>query len=450
MFDVFRFLKRSGRSERYTRKPRRNAIGRLGHRGRPLGMEPLEDRRMLAVTPLSVVLVSDAVAQAQQVCVAAAKETIAIVYHSDSMSTTGLVNLLASVSAEHNGARIGHLGIMAHGGPGEIDLGSSDDLSLATMPSQVAALEQLRSVLTNDARLDLYSCSVAAGSRGKTFVDDLAAVTGAAVFASDNPVGTVPGSDFVWEYHTGQSVASKELFSAQEIESIPSLCLSLPAPTLSNPTNGATGVSTRPTFSWSQVSGNVGYRIIVSTNLNDLPTDPSQPGGTPSNGFNVTVGQNTISYAWGGSLTAGATYYWEVHALGSTQYGTGRTGTALPPSAASLLAPTLSSPANGATGVSTRPTFSWSQVSGNSATGSSSRPTSTTCRRPDADRRHAQQRLQRDGRPEHHQLCLDRHAHGRGDLLLGSPCLGQHAVPALVEQEQLYHAAAVTTCRPRR
>jgi hypothetical protein len=96
----------------------------------------------------------------------------------------------------------------------------------------------------------------------------------------------------------------------------------LAAPTLSTPGKGATGISTQPTFTWSQVSGNVGYRIIVSTNPNDLPTDPSQSGGTPSDGFNMTLSQNTTSYAWSGMLSAGTTYYWEVHALGSTAGGT--------------------------------------------------------------------------------------------------------------------------------
>ena len=62
------------------------------------------------------------------------------------------------------------------------------------MPSQAAALERLRAVLTSNACLDLYSCDVAAGTSGKTFINDLAALTGAAVYASDNLVGTVPGA----------------------------------------------------------------------------------------------------------------------------------------------------------------------------------------------------------------------------------------------------------------
>src|SRR5207248_1866106 len=91
----------------------------------------------------------------------------------------------------------------------------------------------------------------------------------------------------------------------------------LPAPTLSSPSNGATSISTQPTFSWSQVSGNQGYRIIVSTNPNDLPTDPNQTGGTPSNGLNTTVAQNQISFSASGTLSTGTTYYWAVHALGA-------------------------------------------------------------------------------------------------------------------------------------
>ena len=183
------------------------------------------DVQALAVAPLNVALVSDAVAQAELIQETAARDTIVIVYRADSMTTSGLVHLLSAVSAEHGGARIGHLGIVTHGGPGEIDLGMNDNLNVATLPGQAKELEQLRSLLTNDARLDLYSCSVAAGAAGKTFVDQLAAETGAIVFASDDPVGTAPGSDFDWEYHTGQAAASNELFSPKGIQATPGLCL---------------------------------------------------------------------------------------------------------------------------------------------------------------------------------------------------------------------------------
>ena len=218
------FLKWATRSHRRRSKPRQGTLG-LSRYQRRLRMESLEVRTLLSVAPLNVALISDAVAQAQQVRAAAATGTIAIVYHADTMTTAGLVNLLASVSAEHGGDPIANLAIVAHGASGEIDLGKSDDLTLASLAGQAAALERLRSVFASDACLDVYSCDVAAGASGKTFVNELAGVTGATVYASDNRVGNVPGADLHLDYHAGNVVASTDLFSVREIEAIPALCL---------------------------------------------------------------------------------------------------------------------------------------------------------------------------------------------------------------------------------
>ena len=232
-------LKKAAQTRYRNGKRRQAALGYSPYHRR-LSMEPLEDRSLLSVTsPLNVVLISDAVAQAAQIRAAASQGTIAIVYHADSMTTAGLDDILASVSAAHNGALIGHLGLVAHGSSGEIDLGKYDDLSLATLPSQAAALQELRAVLTKGAELDLYSCSVAAGASGKTFVNELAADTGAAVFASDNPVGTVPGADFVWEYQVGPSITRDDIFSITRLEVIPQLCLFSPPSVTSSPYYGA-------------------------------------------------------------------------------------------------------------------------------------------------------------------------------------------------------------------
>ena len=109
---------------------------------------------------------------------------------------------------------------------GEIDLGNADDLTLATLPSQATTLERVRPMLTTDARVDLWSCSVAAGPLGRFFVNELAADTGAAVFASDHAVGTVPGADLTWEYHTGGQVSEgTDLFCIKEVAAIKGLRL---------------------------------------------------------------------------------------------------------------------------------------------------------------------------------------------------------------------------------
>ncbi len=86
----------------------------------------------------------------------------------------------------------------------------------------------------------------------------------------------------------------------------------LPAPTLSAPANGATGVSTTPTFSWSAVTGNDGYRILVATSASGLPTDPSSDSCST-----CVINQTTsgTSYTPSSALGGGTVYYWEVHAL---------------------------------------------------------------------------------------------------------------------------------------
>src|SRR5207237_1191595 len=49
----------------------------------------------------------------------------------------------------------------------------------------------------------------------------------------------------------------------------------LAAPTLTGPSNGSSGVSTTPTFSWTSVSGATKYWITVATSSSTLPTDPN-------------------------------------------------------------------------------------------------------------------------------------------------------------------------------
>ena len=60
-------------------------------------------------------------------------------------------------------------------------------------------------------------------------------IQGSAVFASDNPVGTAPGADLVWEYQTGPVAANDELLSIAKVETIPQIYL-FSAPNVGNTT----------------------------------------------------------------------------------------------------------------------------------------------------------------------------------------------------------------------
>jgi subtilase family serine protease len=93
------------------------------------------------------------------------------------------------------------------------------------------------------------------------------------------------------------------------------------APTLSVPSSGATGVSTTPTFGWTTVPGNAGYRIMVATSSAVLPIGSSV---VTCSGCTINTITSAASYTPASALAVSTTYYWQVQALSSTSgvYGT--------------------------------------------------------------------------------------------------------------------------------
>jgi hypothetical protein len=140
----------------------------------------------------------------------------------------------------------------------------------------------------------------------------------------------------------------------------------LPAPTLAAPANGTAGVSLAPQFSWTNVAGNAGYRILIANSPTGLPTDPATATCNACAVVDET-NTNSNSYTPPSALAAGI-YFWQVQAREPSSSG----GTAAWSSIFSftttgpaLAAPALVAPANGATGVPVPPNFSWSTVAGN-------------------------------------------------------------------------------------
>ena len=93
----------------------------------------------------------------------------------------------------------------------------------------------------------------------------------------------------------------------------------LPAPTLYAPSNGATGVSCPPTFSWSSVSGANYYWLTVAENPSNLPTNPSATNAPGCIIGSDGIGISATSYTPSASLLdPGTTYYWKVQAYHGT------------------------------------------------------------------------------------------------------------------------------------
>ena len=74
----------------------------------------------------------------------------------------------------------------------------------------------------------------------------------------------------------------------------------LAAPALSVPSSGATGVSTTATLSWTTVTGNAGYRIMVATSSAVLPTDPTVGtcSGCTINGTTSAASYTPLRVLW--------------------------------------------------------------------------------------------------------------------------------------------------------
>ena len=192
---------------------------------RRLTLTTLEDRvQPASVQPFRVALISDAIAQAGDVQGDTAPGVVAVTYPANAATVDSLVHLLQNVSAERGGAPICHLGLVAHGRSGAVNLGATDTLDKQDLVAITPAWDQLRGLLTSDARIDLYSCDVAAGPAGKAFVNALAQRTGADVYASTDAVGTGKGADWVWEYNSGAR-GRASLFNMATLKRIDGLVL---------------------------------------------------------------------------------------------------------------------------------------------------------------------------------------------------------------------------------
>ena len=120
------------------------------------------------------------------------------------------IGQIGAALAAHPGASVVRL--ISHGEPGALLL-AGQRISNATLQLRADALADWRRHLAPGAEILLYGCSVAASSEGRSFVDTLAALTGAAVAASVTPTGSAAlGGDLTLGYASGPIAATSERF----------------------------------------------------------------------------------------------------------------------------------------------------------------------------------------------------------------------------------------------
>ncbi|MCP5330295.1 MAG: DUF4347 domain-containing protein [Pseudomonadales bacterium] len=95
--------------------------------------------------------------------------------------------------------------VISHGSAGSLLLGNSE-LSNSNLASYAQSLSQIGQSLSSTGDLLLYGCDVGAGETGQTFVEQLAAATGADVLASEDLTGAAAlGGDWQLEVSAGSA-----------------------------------------------------------------------------------------------------------------------------------------------------------------------------------------------------------------------------------------------------
>ena len=123
------------------------------------------------------------------------------------------------------------------------------------------------------------------------------------------------------------------------------------APTLSTPTNGANVSGTSITFKWLTSTGATQYWLEVNSDVNF---------GAATRKYSANVG-NVLTYTVPGFLNNGTKYYWRAYSGNTAGWSTpsGAWNFINSPVVVKPLAPTLSTPTNGANVSGTSITFRW-------------------------------------------------------------------------------------------
>ncbi len=154
--------------------------------------------------------------------------------------------------------------ILSHGAAGQFTLGSRR-VSSDNVEQLSATLGSWRSALTADADIQLYGCSIGAGSAGQILVNEIARWTGADVAAStDSTGGAAAGGNWVLETNSGTidqplALSSEALtgFAALLADAAPTVTLS------AGGTDALLGAQFSFTATFSNASAQVGFAPYI-------------------------------------------------------------------------------------------------------------------------------------------------------------------------------------------
>jgi hypothetical protein len=179
---------------------------------------------------------------------------------------------------------------------------------------------------------------------------------------SPNGLKSSTGSNKLWAVKTN---STNKLYSFTDTLAGNGPTLLGPADKFSNPVNTVTGKANEVSFSWSRLSTATDYNLYISYDSSFTEMVTTHPKSSSSSTVAVPVGpdrSSTDQVNW----LPGQTYYWRVKVTAPLYSAYSETRAMVIEPGAALVS-TILSPANGGTGVSAMPSFSWSPVSGSTA-----------------------------------------------------------------------------------
>ncbi len=129
----------------------------------------------------------------------------------------GLAQIASILADRHD---VADISIIAHGNAGEVELGSTI-VTQASLAASAAALRTIGSAIAPNGDVLVYGCDVGEGTTGQSFVDALAATTGAHVAAASHIVGDVAVGEG-WNLDvtsTGSPITAPQVLSTKALDS---------------------------------------------------------------------------------------------------------------------------------------------------------------------------------------------------------------------------------------
>lgn len=200
--------------------------------------------------------------------------------------------------------------IISHGTPGSFTLGS-DLVDSDKLQENSQQLQSWADALNQGADILLYGCDVAQGEAGQSFIEQMAAITGADIAASTNATGNAEqGGDWVLESATGSIESDVIEFSA--LQGVLDGGESTPANIKVTDKNGSKGVSIDEHEAKQEDGQKIGEGFVITGSDDDYTVEFSVSGdgilsvdSASGSAANIQAALDALTYTYTGSSEVG-------------------------------------------------------------------------------------------------------------------------------------------------